>query len=183
MVLIGSLSRVVQRNKTHLFTIWIPALKLPVKEDTSVKIPNSAHVEAHKQSFETNLCRSSFKHNRCSSCTLGTAVFLLNWIAWKKRERQGKLQILWRFVRMAQICYTLFSFVFLIGSYWPIIQQMAHWREVRYGMHGKFHQVWLCRLHSWAPLSRPWESPESTCFDLTKLEFQPTYTPLLWLQP
>lgn len=54
MILIGSLLRVVQRNKSHLFTVWISALKLPITESgyTSVKTPSWVPVETHNMTLK-----------------------------------------------------------------------------------------------------------------------------------
>lgn len=134
MVLIGSLSWVVRGNKSHLFTIWTPAPKRPVRErKTSVK--------TQWPSFENNLPNVRIPMLPCTQTCCTPAP-------WLDGTEQSRLTD-WKDLMTAAVVAHVHSFTPAFdGGIWPIIQQMAHWQDVDGGMRGKFHQVRLSGRHS-----------------------------------
>lgn len=145
MVLIGSLRRVVQRNKTHLFTIWILALKLPVRMRIPLlKYKTESTWRCITRIWNVMSAKVVSKFNN-SSCAHGTRTLCSPGRVKKNASPQiVKISEDGRDCRMLPLFILMFR-----GRNWPINQQMAHWQETVFGMCGKFQQVRLCRLHSW----------------------------------
>lgn len=147
MLLIGSLPRVVQRNKSHLFTIWI--LALSCLSESRYRYYNSElkpHGDAHQHSF---------------SCTHGGTCVLCS--SGNVKEKQT-----------VKVCGddgdrgTLSPFILKKRTHQPADGTLATdclWYVWKIPTSSTLQTAFLAHLR-W-----PWESPESTCFDLTKLEF------------
>lgn len=137
--------------------------------DTFIKWLNRSRAETHNKALKLIGAEAALIY-QLLVCSWNS---LQPWACGRKKEDRANTQIVKICANGGDYTQHIFYVLWKYPTRHPADGTLA---EGRLWYAWKIPPRWTLQAAFLAPLGRPWESTESTCFDLTKLEFWPTNT-------